>query len=221
MFSLKHLFNSPKADGSDPTLVKPSDWNAEHKLTASTDGVVIGRAVGAGPGDMQELSIYSSVPPGVILPFAGATIPTGFLLCDGTSYLRTTYPNLYNAILTRYGAVDPTHFSVPNLAGITLVGVGGALGLALAASGGSLYRQPRHYGFVDVSVSGSLGGTITGATATAGAGSGAGPLPGNGDSVQVNGSLGGAGSIRNDGNNLTDQFDVVQPSMAMNFIIKT
>jgi hypothetical protein len=40
-FSLKHAFQSLKADGSDNSLIQPSDWNAEHILTA-TDGKLLG-----------------------------------------------------------------------------------------------------------------------------------------------------------------------------------
>lgn len=57
MFTLKHAFASPQADGVDPTLVKPSDWNAEHPILSSIDGVYIGRPIGAGPGPMQEMQI--------------------------------------------------------------------------------------------------------------------------------------------------------------------
>lgn len=39
--SLKHAFNSTKADGVDTTVVQPSDWNAEHALTAA-QGKVLG-----------------------------------------------------------------------------------------------------------------------------------------------------------------------------------
>jgi len=31
--AVKHAFTSQKADGADPTLVKPSDWNADHVTT--------------------------------------------------------------------------------------------------------------------------------------------------------------------------------------------
>jgi len=31
--AIKHAFTSPKEDGTDPTLVKPSDWNADHVTT--------------------------------------------------------------------------------------------------------------------------------------------------------------------------------------------
>ena len=38
--SLKHSFNSGKADGGDTTLVQPSNWNAEHTLTAAANSVL-------------------------------------------------------------------------------------------------------------------------------------------------------------------------------------
>jgi hypothetical protein len=39
--SLRHKFTSPKADSGDTTLVRPSNWNDEHDLTAAT-GKVLG-----------------------------------------------------------------------------------------------------------------------------------------------------------------------------------
>jgi microcystin-dependent protein len=67
--------------------------------------------------------------------YAGATVPAGYLLCDGTSYLRTTYPALFAAIGVTYGAVDGTHFNVPDLRDRVPVGVSGTI--ALAAAGGA------------------------------------------------------------------------------------
>ena len=40
--SFKHLFASSKGDPADATLIKPSNWNAEHVLTAAAN-VVVGR----------------------------------------------------------------------------------------------------------------------------------------------------------------------------------
>jgi len=34
-FSLKHAFQSTKPDGADTSVVRPSDWNAEHQLSGS------------------------------------------------------------------------------------------------------------------------------------------------------------------------------------------
>lgn len=44
--SLKHAFNSLKGDGTDPTQVQPSNWNAEHTITVGANTLL--GAVGAG-----------------------------------------------------------------------------------------------------------------------------------------------------------------------------
>ncbi len=65
------------------------------------------------------------VPPGTVLPYVAATAPAGgFLLCDGTSYLRTTYAALFAVIGTAYGAADATHFNVPDMTGMFMRGWG-------------------------------------------------------------------------------------------------
>lgn len=61
---------------------------------------------------------------GVIVPFAGGILPSGWLVCDGSSLLRADFPNLFAAIGTVWGAVDGTHFNIPDLRGQTLVGQG-------------------------------------------------------------------------------------------------
>lgn len=53
--SLKHTFQSAKSDGADTTLVQPSNWNAEHIITAAA-GKVLGRDT-SGAGAVQELPI--------------------------------------------------------------------------------------------------------------------------------------------------------------------
>ncbi len=67
-------------------------------------------------------------PSGVISAYGGSSAPTGWLLCDGTSYLRATYPDLYAAVGNAFGTVDGTHFNVPDLRGRFLRGVDGAAG---------------------------------------------------------------------------------------------
>jgi len=53
---------------------------------------------------------------GEVVAFAGPDAPNpGWLICDGDSLLRDDYPDLFNVIGTLYGAVDSTHFNIPNL----------------------------------------------------------------------------------------------------------
>lgn len=61
-------------------------------------------------------------PAGIVRPYGGATAPTGYLLCDGASYLRADYPNLFGAIGTVFGTADADHFNVPNCKGKTIFG---------------------------------------------------------------------------------------------------
>lgn len=55
-------------------------------------------------------------PTGSILPFAGSSIPSGYLACNGSAISRRTYSALYNVIGTKYGSGDgSTTFNLPNL----------------------------------------------------------------------------------------------------------
>jgi len=62
---------------------------------------------------------------GFIVPYAGQTPPSGWLLCDGSPVSRTTYAGLFALIGTTYGAGDgSTTFNVPDLRGSVVVGAG-------------------------------------------------------------------------------------------------
>lgn len=55
---------------------------------------------------------------GEIKMFAGTTIPTGWLLCDGSEVEIADYPLLYDAIGNFWGvASDSDHFKLPNFVG--------------------------------------------------------------------------------------------------------
>ncbi len=55
------------------------------------------------------------VPSGSIIDFGAETPPTGWLECNGASLLRAgAYANLFAVIGTAHGAVDGTHFNLPD-----------------------------------------------------------------------------------------------------------
>lgn len=60
----------------------------------------------------------AATPSGVISAYGGTSAPTGYLMCNGTSYLQATYPALFAIIGTAYGTADGTHFNVPDLRGL-------------------------------------------------------------------------------------------------------
>ena len=94
--------------------------------------VIIRKGQYYGTGD---ITMYSTAPIGTIMAFAGSTVPDTYLLCDGTSYEISKYPELYNAIGTTYGQVDDTHFNVPDLRGKFIEGTpsGTTLGTTIEA----------------------------------------------------------------------------------------
>lgn len=92
-------------------------------------------------------AIHTIMPAGVITCYGGAAAPTGWLLCDGTSYLRADYGALYTAIGVAFGSADGTHFNVPNFAIRSPMGLGGAPRDVLGYTGGNInhaHTGPSH-----------------------------------------------------------------------------
>lgn len=104
-------------------------------------------SLGAGTVKARLIPILLIAPSGSLVAYGGASAPTGYLLCDGASVLRATYPTLFTAIGTTYGSVDGTHFNVPDLKGRVPVGKGAHADVnALADSDGlaDADRTPNH-----------------------------------------------------------------------------
>ena len=63
-------------------------------------------------------------PTGTVVAFAGASAPTGWLLCNGATLLKADYPDLATVLGTTYGPGDSTHFVLPDLRGYFIRGLG-------------------------------------------------------------------------------------------------
>ena len=72
--------------------------------------------------DAEISPLVQQSPSGTITAYGGSVAPAGWLLCDGASYLKQSYPKLYSAISTAFGTADSTHFNVPDLRGRFLRG---------------------------------------------------------------------------------------------------
>lgn len=60
---------------------------------------------------------------GTIVAIATSDPPTGCLICDGGTYLRVDYPDLYALLLPAY-QTDADHFTTPDLRGQVVIGAG-------------------------------------------------------------------------------------------------
>ena len=61
---------------------------------------------------------------GSIIPYTKSIIPSGYLICDGTAVLRSSYPELFSVIGVTYGPGDgETTFNLPDMAGRAALGV--------------------------------------------------------------------------------------------------
>lgn len=80
--------------------------------------------------------VYLQVPAGTVVDFAGSSVPSGWLACDGSSQLRAgTFAALFAAIGTTWGSVDGTHFTVPDFRGRTTIDDGTGAGLSARTLG--------------------------------------------------------------------------------------
>jgi microcystin-dependent protein len=60
----------------------------------------------------------TGVPVGTIMLYAGNSIPTGWILCDGSAISRSTYSTLFTALGTSWGQGDnSTTFNLPDMRG--------------------------------------------------------------------------------------------------------
>ena len=137
-------------------LMDTPQENCDIILTTTDTGVVVA------PGKFQAGRVFQEyqpttsppsygllVPTGAVIPYAGSTAPSGWLLCNGASLLRTTYSILFAVIGTTYGSVSGTHFTIPDLRSRIPLGAGSGAGLTartLAATGGqeNITNVPSH-----------------------------------------------------------------------------
>lgn len=64
---------------------------------------IVGNGTAAPTKTMTQIIADAVTPKGVVSPYAGITAPSGWLLCDGSSYLRSSYTDLVSAIIVSIG----------------------------------------------------------------------------------------------------------------------
>lgn len=155
---MRHAYKS-----AAPSLGHPTEGEPSTNIPATVPGpywfdsvtseiVAVIEAAGLTPNDTQVQLLAairqiarSSMPAGSLIAYAGATVPSGFLACDGSQVSRTTYAALYTAIGTTYGSGDgSTTFHLPDLARRTVIGAGGTGSSTIANTVGATGGEEGH-----------------------------------------------------------------------------
>ena len=131
-----------QVDGSGGYLKVKSAGISSNEL--ATDSVITAKiqdgAVTAAKLDSAAVSVL--MPTASLMPYAGSSAPTGYLLCDGAAISRTTYSDLFGVVGTIYGVGDgSTTFNIPDLRGRVIAGqddMGGSSANRLTNQSGGL-----------------------------------------------------------------------------------
>jgi microcystin-dependent protein len=117
--------NTPNYNLIKPAVNDPADqdlWGGYLNENFDTLDTTI-KAV-SDDADAALAAVTGLIPSGVIVPFAVAGAPTGWLACGGQAVSRTTYATLFAAIGTYYGSGDgSTTFNLPDLRGRVVAGL--------------------------------------------------------------------------------------------------
>lgn len=92
-------------------------------ITAAGVGALPSEGTAADANKLGGHSPQWWMPTGMVVPYAGAVAPDGWLLCQGQAVSRTTYAQLFSVIGTTYGSGDgSTTFNLPDMRGRVAVG---------------------------------------------------------------------------------------------------
>lgn len=184
--------------------------------------------------DGANLTGIEGVNTGIVVPWGSAAIPSGFLLCDGTSYATASYTALFAVIAYTYGG-SGANFNVPDLRDRTICGVSSANSKTLAQTVGANTVTPTG------NISGSTGATtltsnqipshLHNASAISPASpegnpQRSGPLQTTGSSSPTSFNTANTGGGSSHDHTLSANFSgsansVLQPTLVLNYIIKT
>jgi len=126
-----------------------------NNLTYPTSDGTSGQFMTTNGSGVLSFSAVTTFAAGMLVPFAGSSAPTGWLLCYGQAISRSTYADLFTALGTTYGAGNGSStFNLPDLRGRTIAGQDDM-------GGSSANRLTNQTGGLNGDTLGATGGTET------------------------------------------------------------
>lgn len=168
------------------------------------------------------------VPTGAIIMYGGSAAPPGYLLCDGAAISRTGYAALFAVVSTTYGVGNgSTTFNVPDLQGRLALGAGSGAGLTARTRGQSGGDETHTLSEAELTTHNHSVGAHIHDLKTVDYDAPTTSSPAFPMINQITGSTGtmtteGASGSTDTGNTGSgDAFDIMNPFLVVNFIIKT
>ena len=121
-----HKHSAPASDGGflETTVTGITNLSEGSIVYGDASEIVTELVIGATEGDVLSISSglpawtdpsHVSLPSGLLIQYAGLydSIPSGWLLCDGSEISRTTYADLFTAIGVQFGSLAGDTFTLP------------------------------------------------------------------------------------------------------------
>ncbi|MCK5659285.1 MAG: tail fiber protein [Alphaproteobacteria bacterium] len=206
----------------DSNLTIQDDGDATKQLRFQTSGITTAmtRTLTVPDKDGTIATLIDVMPAGSVMPYAGLTEPSGWLFCYGQAVSRTTYSALFAIVSTTYGVGDgSTTFNVPDIRGRVVAGQDDM-------GGSSANRLTNQSGGLNGDTLGATGGeeAHTLLTASMPAHTHSVTAVGSGSFVVANSSgssAAGSSSLTTTSTGGGDAHNNVQPTIILNYIIKT
>ena len=151
-------FSESSSNGSNFVgLQAPSSVSSNINLKLPSSIVSGGFMQTDGSGNLS-FQVVAGVPSGAVFCIAVASVPSGYLECNGQSVSRTTFAALFAIIGTQYGASNSSTFKVPDLRGEFIRGFDNGRGVDSGRSVASSqsHQHPQHNHAVSASSNSSV-----------------------------------------------------------------
>jgi len=194
----------------DVTLTQDAITDQSEVTDTAVDDMVLVARDGSGLKKISYANFFTgaaTVPLGGIMPYAGQTAPTGYLLCDGSEVPVAVFNELYQVIGNTYGTgINPATFKLPDLRGR----------FALGKDNMDNNRTVQDTNNLPVDAGGGVAGRVTDTNAQSLAGSGGNEIVNLTSNSVGTGSQGPSGS----GSGVYTQVNVMNPFLTVNYIIR-